>query len=552
MRQVNDLAMKFLSPLLLTVVLLGGTLASAQTAPAVRLNTVGYLPDAPKQASVVDASGEFTVVRTSDATVVFTGTLAPARLNSDTNEQIAVADFSQLDTPGEYQLRLASGTASAPFRIARDVYAQPLFLVTRAMYLWRCGIEVSGEWQGTRFHQKACHLDDAWLDHVTGQHEKLPSVGGWHDAGDYNKYVVNAGISVGSMLRAWEEFPALRRLKLDLPESGGALPDYLAEIKYETDWLLTMQTEDGRVYTKVSTERFGPFISADKEDTPRYVAPWGTPATADFVAMMAQAARAFRPYAPDYAQRCLDAARRSYAFLVAHPEHHEPDQSKFRTGRYPSKDDDDRLWAVAEMWETTGDAAALQDLEARIRQLTPAFEENWDWAEVRNLGLFTYLYSQREGRSAELVAALRRSLVETADLLVAKAAAHGYARPLDARYYWGCNGTVARQTLVLLGAYRLEKRPAYRTTALDAVNHLFGRNVDGRSYVTGLGANPPQAPHDRRSGGDDVAAPWPGYLVGGPNPTARDWKDVEPDARTNEIAINWNTALIYALAGFIE
>jgi len=62
---------------------------------------------------------------------------------------------------------------------------------------------------------------------------------------------------------------------------------------------------------------------------------------------------------------------------------------------------------------------------------------------------------------------------------------------------------------------------------------------------------PPLHPHDRRSGGDEVDPPWPGYLVGGPNPTARDWNDVLADARTNEFAINWNAALIYALAGFL-
>jgi endoglucanase len=59
-------------------------------------------------------------------------------------------------------------------------------------------------------------------------------------------------------------------------------------------------------------------------------------------------------------------------------------------------------------------------------------------------------------------------------------------------------------------------------------------------------------PHDRRSGGDQNAAPWPGYLVGGPWPTAIDWHDVQDDYETNEVAINWNGALIFALAAFVE
>jgi endoglucanase len=119
-------------------------------------------------------------------------------------------------------------------------------------------------------------------------------------------------------------------------------------------------------------------------------------------------------------------------------------------------------------------------------------------------------------------------------------------------YYWGCNGTVARQTINLNVAYELANDQRYRDTILDALNHLFGRNPYGRSYVTGLGERPPLFPHDRRSGADNHEAPWPGYLVGGPWPGPKDWADTQDSYQTNEIAINWNAALIYALAAFIE
>jgi endoglucanase len=151
-----------------------------------------------------------------------------------------------------------------------------------------------------------------------------------------------------------------------------------------------------------------------------------------------------------------------------------------------------------------------------------------------------------------LVKSLSASLLATANELVRNRDAHGYARPMGERYGWGGNGTVARQTLLLHAAYRLVPNPEYRDTALAALGYLFGRNPFARSFVTGLGANPPLHPHDRRSGADDVAEPWPGYLVGGPNPRATDWFDEQEDYRTNEIAINWNGALIYALAAFLE
>ena len=147
---------------------------------------------------------------------------------------------------------------------------------------------------------------------------------------------------------------------------------------------------------------------------------------------------------------------------------------------------------------------------------------------------------------------IRNSLRATADEIVAARDAHGYARPLGTRYFWGCNGTVARQVIVLEAARRVEAKPEYRQASLDALNHLFGRNVYGRSFVTGLGGDPPKYPHDRRSASDNVEPPWPGYLVGGPHPRATDWHDDQNDYRTNEIAINWNAALIYALAAGLD
>ena len=101
-------------------------------------------------------------------------------------------------------------------------------------------------------------------------------------------------------------------------------------------------------------------------------------------------------------------------------------------------------------------------------------------------------------------------------------------------------------------AHRLTGKAEYRSAMLEAINHVFGRNLFGRSYVTGLGHRPPLFPHDRRSGSDDVVPPWPGYLVGGPWPKPTDWYDAQEDYKTNEIAINWNGALIYALAAFVE
>lgn len=544
-------------------------IGAAEVSPAIRLNTVGYPPGAIKQASVALPCTNFSVIRVADGVTVFSGKTTGPESDPDTREQLYTADFSKLKQPGDYRLDVPGVGRSAPFQVAADVYREPYYVAMRGFYLWRCGTAVGARYQGTTFAHDSCHTNDAWLDYVGGGHTQKDGTKGWHDAGDYNKYTVNAGVTVGVMFRAWEDFgPQIKTVRLDIPESGGPLPDFLAEIKWELDWLLTMQAPDGSVYHKLSTTHFGGFAPPESETAERYFTPWGSEATADFVGILAQAARIYRSYDPAFADRCLQAARKSYQFLQAHPEYHRADQTGFSTGAYEINEPNhrlngvpqNRLWAAAELWETTGDTNALNDLEHRIRSVQGKVDSDFDWDEVKDLGLLTYLFSERASRDPALVNLVRSNLLAAAEEIVQARNQDAYARPLGSHYFWGCNGAVARQTVILMAAdrathrkiFRLSSKSVYRDTCLDALNHLFGRNYYGRSFVTGLGFEPPQHPHDRRDNGEYLNHPWPGYLVGGPHPRATDWHDDQADFRVNEIAINWNAALVYALAGCLK
>jgi endoglucanase len=544
-------------------------LAGAEPLP-IRLNTVGYLPNGDKQASIAAACTNFAVLRAADGSTAFAGKVSGPVVSKDTGEQLYTADFSALNQPGEYQLDVPGVGRSAPFRVAADVYREPYYIVMRGFYLWRCGMAVSATYRGKTFAHGSCHTNDAWLDFVGGGHARKDGSKGWHDAGDYNKYVVNAGVTMGTLLRAWEDFgPRLRAIRLDLPESGRNLPDFLVELKWELEWLLTMQAPDGSVYHKLSTRSFGPFLLPELETAERFFTPWGSEATADFVGLTAQAARVFQPYDAAFAQQCLQAAQRSYQFLRDHPEYHKANQEGFKTGEYEINSPDrrlnqrpnNRLWAEAELFETTGAADVLASLEARIKSIHARVNADFDWEEVKELGLITYALSHRSGRDPELVKLVRNNLLAVADQIVQTRDQNAYHRPLGSLHYWGCNGGVARQTVLLVAAERVMgseagpgalQKPSrgrvYREVCLDALNHLFGRNYYGRSFVTGLGFAPPKHPHDRRCGDGSQGEPWPGYLVGGPHPKASDWQDIQGDFKTNEIAINWNSALVYALA----
>lgn len=516
-----------------------------------RLNTIGYLPDRPKTATLAESAERFAVVDLEDGRTVFEGTVNGPRRNPDTNETLYTADFTELDRPGVYALEAEGLGRSPAFRVGADVYNGVFDTVMKGMYLWRCGTAVSGTHDGTGFSHGPCHMNDAWLDHVGQPGVHKDGTGGWHDAGDYNKYIVNAAVTVGTMFKAWEMFPAIRNRAPGIPERGGAIPDFLDELKWEMEWVLRMEAPDGSVYHKLSAERFSGFVLAEWDRSRRYFSPWSSAATAGFAAMTAMAGRIYEPYDPAFAARCRGAAVRARAFLEANPQNHRADLSAFSTGAYQTDDAGCRLWAAAELWETLGDKNYLDEFERRAGRRDRLVETVWDWGNPGNLGVFTYLLSGRPGKDPSLHDRAASELAADANFIVATARNHGYARPLGTRYFWGCNGAVARQCLNLTVADRLSPDPGYADTALAALDHLFGRNYYGRSQVTGLGHNPPLNPHDRRSGADNIREPWPGYLVGGGH-SAKGWSDEEASYETNEIAINWNGALIYALSAFVH
>ncbi len=519
----------------------------------IRLNSLGFLPDSPKKATVVVKAGDFSL-KTPDGKSVFSGTVSGPVHQNDVSQDAWTADFSGVTTAGRYYLEVPGVGRSIEFEIGKSVYTFAFTTSMRAFYLWRCGTAVEGVYDGVRFSHGACHLQDAFQDYTGFGTDRRDGTGGWHDAGDYGKYTVNAGATVGVLFLAWEHFQdRLAGIRLDIPDTAPGFPDYLTELKWETDWLLKMRYPDGsgKIVHKLTTLKFPGFILPEDDQGKTYFTEWSTAATADFVAMMAMAARNFKPYNGAYAKTCLEAAERSYQCLTDNPDNKNPDLKAFSTGAYTTRDSDDRMWAAAEMWETTGQDLYLKDFEQAAKAAGFRVEENWDWGNLGNMAMFTYVLSKRPGREPDVVDAIRRNLLSTADAIVSKGKQDVYGRPLGGRYYWGCNGTVARQVVTLQVANRLSPKAEFIHASLDAMGHLFGRNYYGRSYVTGLGWMPPMNPHDRRSGADTVPQPWPGYLTGG-GLTATNWKDLQADYRTNEIAVNWQAALVYMLAGFVE
>lgn len=544
--------MKTFQRLVVALFAIVATTALAQT-QSIRLNSLGFQPQSSKKATVAGEARSFVIKQVSGQAVVFKGNLSSPAFQKDVNQSTSTADFSSLTKSGNYYLETPEGIKSIEFEISPKVYNQAFYTCMRGFYLWRCGTAVEGVHNGIHYAHEACHLDDGYEDYQGKPGVRRNGTGGWHDAGDYGKYVVNAGVTVGMLFMAWDQFrDKLKNYSFDLPETAKGYPDFLKELKWETDWLLSMQYTDGsgKVSHKLTAKNFEPFCKPEDDRQKRYFTDWSSAAVADFAAMMAQAARYFEPYDKTYSQKCMAAAQLSYKFLKENPHDKRFVQGEFKTGGYQTSDPDDRLWAAAEMWETTGNTEFLKDFEKQAASQDFKIDDDWDWGDISNLGMFQYALSKKTGRDPEILRTIRTNILKSADAIAKNASADVYGRPLI-RYYWGCNGTIARQVLNLQVANLISPDIKFIQTAQDAIAHLFGRNYYNRSFVTGLGINPAMNPHDRRSGSDKEVQPWPGYLVGGGH-SATGWYDKEEDYRTNEIAINWQAALVYALAGFVE
>ncbi len=524
----------------------------------IRLNSVGYLPARAKLASYVGDETSFRVLA-KDGKVAFKGRATTEVSARDSGERVRIADFSELEEPGEYHIEVPGVGRSPDFRIGDDVFHDPLVASMLALYGQRCGTAVELQWGEATFKHAACHQKEAGLDYIDGEEGTKDASGGWHDAGDYGKYTVNGAFAVAFLLQAYEDFPErLKDVELPIPERGGSTPDILDEARFQLEWLLKMQLPDGSAAHKVTARNFEGNIMPEADEAPQFFVPAGTAATGTFAATLALAARVYEPFDPDFAATCLEAAQQAFDFLLENRENLTPNQSAFTTGAYEAAGyDDERAWAAAELWETTGDPAALEEFELLASELELTMLLNFDWSNSTNLALATYLRSEREGRDADLVESIRATTLSTAGSLVENWQRHGYGRSIDTIYYWGINGVLVRTAFNLVAAHRLDPDPKYLDAITGQLDHVFGRNPYGRSYVTGIGYRPPRFPHHRPSMMSG-RFPWPGLLIGGPHselfsdsaadvPEGLTWEDRAENYIHNEVAINWNTALVYAL-----
>lgn len=558
---------------------------------AIMVNQVGYEADAASKKGVVSQPGSY-ILKNAEGEIIWQGQTGEAVQDPLCGETLYPLDFGSVQTAGKYYLESEKGMRSDSFVIGKDVLKGVHNAMIKALYFQRCGCALEEKYAGPYTHA-ACHMA---YSQIYGESGKcFEARGGWHDAGDYGRYITPAAVTIGHLLYAYWLYTTAFTEQLNIPESGNGVPDVLNECRYELEWMLKMQREDGSVYHKLTAWRHADFIMPEEDKDTFYAYPVSSLAVADFCACMALAARVYHSAdEKEFAAQMDAAARRAWRWLMKNPEpllFTNPEGSN--TGDYgDTTDADERLWAAAEMMRLTSwrgeDSREYVDV---LRQILDTGLEVTDfgWTDVAGFAAMAVMTDSRRAAGEEITEIFRKAVLEEAERLAGLGKENAFGMAMGAKdFCWGSNMVVTNRGILLalaceiLEAKELKKDgasvngkdaqntetasriAAYQEVIQAQIDYLLGKNITGYSFVTGFGDHAYRYPHLRTTAADGIDEPMAGWVSGGPNgkpgdelaireisagtPPMKCYLDREECYSLNEITIYWNSSAVFVTA----
>jgi endoglucanase len=520
--------------------------------PPIKVDQVGYRPNDWKIAKISADVSTFRVVDVSTGEAVYEGATTLKQADDKASgDTIREANFTVVHKPGRYRIEAEGLEPSAQFDVRDDVYDHLFVDSVRFYYFQRCNIELLPKYTGG-FRREACHMADAHAKCVANG-DVRDVTGGWHDAGDCNKYPAFLANALIMPLSIYDLRPgAFTDGQLNIPESGNGVPDLLDEMQWELDWLLKMQITEGpragAVYDRLHTSAPGGDASGPVLDQVRGLVEPTNQSTAFSAMNWAMASRIFAtiPQRREQAAKYLAAAKLAWGRLVA-----------------DKAPDEQLLCAAAGLYDATGDAEYAQAVQDILKRL---YGPNVYPRNIADRFLFSdygaALCVLAVSKHGGPVRELAQKLVKTgADFAVEAWSKDGYGSPLwDTDHYcWGSTSSIGRLGFVCLTANRFSPNPQYVQLAQDALHYMLGRNAVDTCMVTGYGTNTTVIFHSVYGTTTGATLPTPpGIMPGGVNQwesrgisayPAKHYK-ADPDNWTiNEPALYYNAPLVY-LAGY--
>lgn len=522
----------------------------------ININQVGYTNDARKIGIFVGHHGDYYEIKSYDTDeTIAMFSLSNIIESRQTDEYVARGDFSAFDTSGRYYIESSMGLKSNPFIISKDVYNDISKDALRFFTAQRCGFEVNESISPDMQHG-ICHMNDAKM---VNSAEMRDVTGGWHDAGDYGRYVETAVKAVSDLLIGYMIAPNGFDDNTNHVEEGDGIPDVLDEVRYELEWLLKMQREDGGIYSRAVTQVFPGNILPEDNNEQVYLMLVSTSSAAGFVAVMALASKIYEPFDYKFARRCLDAAIKTNNYLNGAEEYNPVLPKEFSAGDYALADDNYyRFYANVALWFGTDEKAYLDKAFNLIEGDYDLYNTYWEPL----LAYPSFLYLLKADKSDSNYEYVYNNFYNYLNGIVDGSSRDAYRNSLNDNYKWGSNQNVADRAMMLLMGYHLSGRRVYKAVAEEHLDYLLGKNCHNMSFVVGYGERYPHHIHHRITVHN--GSEFKGALVGGPNSSledelvrnmfegtetgpARIYVDDEDSYSTNEVAIHFNSALVFVL-----
>lgn len=552
----------------------------------VRVNQHGYAASGPKRASIVNSSAEPVrwSVRDEGGDVVAKGHTRVRGDDAMSGDHVHIADFSELRERGRGYTLSVGSEVSAPFDILANPYDRLRRDALAYFYHNRSGVPIEAKYVGEDYARPAGHVGvapntgDTEVPCLPGSCDYALDVrGGWYDAGDHGKYVVNGALAAWQLMDLYErsmrngDFEGVRDGLLRIPERRNRIPDVLDEARWEVEFLLRMQVPEGKplagmAHHKIHDAAWTPHPMLPHQDPqPRYLHPPSTAATLNLAAAGAQCARIWRFWDRAFAKRCRTAAETAWKAAIKHPDRYAPEKS-VGGGPYDDTDVSDEFsWAAAELYATTGKWRYLRFIDSELTK------DGFFWKETGGLADLTIVRLPHRFPRWYYHAA-RERVIAVADEYVHDLRSQGYPNPSmpeDGTYAWGSNSATTTSMVIMATAYDVSHKRVYRDAVLESMDYLLGRNAMNQSFISGYGERSSHNQHHRHWAHQiDPSLPSPprGAMAGGPNSGLQDpmaqqnlrgcapatcYIDDIGSWSTNEVAINWNSSLAW-VAAFVD
>jgi endoglucanase len=497
----------------------------------------------------------YQIRRWSDDAFVYAGIISQwnsGATHAQSGDKVWWFDFTAVTTPGSYYVfDVVNNVGSYKFEIGDCVYKNVMKQALRAFYYQRCGCAKALPYAQTGWTDAVCHAGalqdaDCRLYSNTAASTSRNLSGGWHDAGDYNKYVNFAFEPLLDLMFAYAESPGVWSDDYDIPESGNSIPDILDEVKYELDWLLRMQQSDGSVLSVVGTQNFASASPPSADNAQRLYGPATTSASFTAAAVFAFAAIQFNSIGQSvYGNTLMNAAESAYNWAVANSGITFYNSGIIAAGEQEVQPYDvlvRKMTASVFLFELTGNNAYQTFVDNNYSSMHLI---QWGYAypfEAAQQNMLLYYAAMGNATVSvandiknNYTASMQTNNPDNLPAFLNQTDAYR-AYMSDNNYTWGSNTTKARQGIMFSNMvyYNLDaaNNSNYTAAALGFVNYFHGINPTAFAYLSNMGNfegdnsinefyhswfTDGSALWDRV--GSSTYGPPPGFVPGGPNPT---------------------------------